>query len=68
MRIVIVTLALAQVLALAGCANTAAIRDWKHTARANCEKEADPILRQTCRERVEAVTATQPRPEDGKRQ
>ncbi len=67
MRIVFVTLALLPALAFSGCAGSKAVRDWKHTARANCEKEADPIMRQTCRERVEAVTATQPRPEDGKR-
>lgn len=63
MRIAIVVLA----MALSGCAGNEAVRNWKQTARANCEKEPDPILRQTCRERVEAVTATQPRPEEKKK-
>jgi hypothetical protein len=63
MRIVMV----AFVLALSGCGGSKAVSNWKHTARANCEKETDPILRQTCRERVDAVTATQPRPEDGRK-
>jgi Tfp pilus assembly protein PilP len=63
MRIAIVLLA----LALSACASNPGIKNWKQTARANCEKEADPIQRQTCRERVEAVSTAQPRPEDGKK-
>ena len=63
MRIAIVMLA----LALSACGGNQAVSDWKHTARANCEKEPDPILRQTCRERVEAVTATRVDTDEGKK-
>ena len=63
MRIAIVMLA----LALSACGGNQAVNEWKHTARANCEKEPDPILRQTCRERVEAVTATRVDTDEGKK-
>jgi hypothetical protein len=62
-------LMLAAVLALSACGTTteSAVKDWKKTALANCEKEADAIRRQTCREQVATVTTTQSRQEAKKR-
>lgn len=62
MRILLLT----AVLALSACGGTGtagAVKEWKKTATANCEKEPDPIRRQTCREQVATVTTTHSREE-----
>ncbi len=63
MRILMLAAVLAPMLALSACGTTTegAVRAWKKTALNNCEKEPDAIKRQTCREQVATVSATQSR-------